>query len=273
MKHLVKIVTLLSAALLSGMASVQGSVLIRHSGSIDPATEGWTLQQGNNPRISAHAATDGGTAVWQINNVKNTPEETGSTHYLYYQSFLPQDLDLSTGWSLTVSLRVDGVSQATGAQSTITFLSEYDLSGQRLSGNDRISYTMYFGTASGGGIRFQVLTSDGAVTVATGSTATAGDYHTFSLEWNPGDTAVSALFDGEVVKSDFAGVTASTVIRSNLQWGNAATSSSLDRTTYWKQVEFAVVPEPSTLGFLGIFGGFMAACATLSRRGQQGTNR
>ncbi len=233
------------------------AVILSHSGSTNPVTEGWTLNKGTNVDINAGAYNDGGVQTWQINNVNTTP----GTHQLYYNATINNDL--STGWKLDLSLKSVGVNLSPGAQSTVLFVSEYDASGNKLTGNNRISYQIYFGTTATGALRIQIVVGG----VATNVTYTAsGTYQTLSLAWNPGDVGATLSVDGTAVKTGFMGDALSSSARSNLSWGNLATSTATNRSTNWESIQFSVVPEPSSLILFGAAAGALALARARFRK-------
>lgn len=221
-----------AAAFAFALPRLAAQVIVSHSGSIDPATEGWTLTTPVAGTVGAVTNDLGnGTAAW------NVTDNSATNGYLY--AFIPSGAQIAQGnaqgWTMTATMRLTTAAPSAGF---VGFgyqdgTNAWNFYPQQTSGND-------FVIAVVGGPTF-TLTGQGS------------DYHTVSWLYNAGTAQADLFVDGVARISNFAG---SPNVGVEVFFGGGG-SASVGSANY-SAVQFTTVPEPAAgaaiVGVLALAG-------------------
>lgn len=201
----------------SAVAS-QAAVVFNHSGSIDPATEGWTVD--NNQAATAAIGSDS----WRL---RDTSPSGGWTHYRQVPDAATNVAASTGGWILTTEARfVDNTPRPNSAGAM-------------------------FADYIAGGAGFAMLfhrESDGDPTVTFGGSSFTIEgvgelvYNEYSIVFDPGAGSADLFVNGVEQISDVPGT--ATVAADRVAWGASGTVT--EGVGDFAAVSFEVVPEPST---------------------------
>lgn len=243
-------------ALLWPCAAHSATVLFSHTGSNNPATEGWSRST-STTTVIGEAYNDNGTPVWRITDPGGS---SGGTNLYYITTLNASSLNtvMTSGWELSATISVPNdyptSGEAWGVDSNIW------LGFAATEGAGRRYWALTFGRDASGNTR---VTAAGS---ATTKTLTPG-YHDYSLVYDPVTARVTISIDGEVWQTSNNGATASAGTNM-LYWGDNNGQSSIipKRSAYYESVQFSigVAPEPSRLLLLA--AGAMMVCGRRKRR-------
>ena len=216
---------ILVAVLLLPVCSQQlhaDTLLFEHSGSNNPTTEGWTHNIGQGGNTSSGSVA--GAWYFEDTSVDLNTWET------YLQT--PDSTQISNGslhgWSLSTTLSM--LAGSSGEFNSI--YADY--------GDGVTDWAMTFGTDGNGdpmvllGNSYQG-TLHGSYTVGGG----AGEFHTYSLVFDPGEGSVDLFVDGVERISDYTGAAYSS---ERVSFGAGASNGT--GLAHFSSVQFTVVPEP-----------------------------
>ena len=216
------VAVLLAACLLSGQVA-SATVVLSHYTDTNPGPEGWATSGGGG------TGTPIAGEAWEIDCA------AGQTYY-HYSGLAPE-------W------RDDGVAEGFVLRAEVRLEGDQDV-GQQLD--------CFFGSGSGGpGFVIEWSQSGSDVTVVfertqpqeTSYTITggAGSYHLYEIVYDPGTDTGDLWVDGSEVLSDVASHGAGSIQR--VLWGNG---DAADTTVRYAKVQLDILPEPVSLGFLGL---------------------
>ncbi|MEN3942377.1 PEP-CTERM sorting domain-containing protein [Prosthecobacter sp. SYSU 5D2] len=224
------------------LGSAASTVLLSHSGSANPTTQGWSRASTSN--VVAGAYNDNGREVWRVYDAGLTT----SANNLNYSGTLNAATVASvmdSGWELSATLRVPeddpdhSIAMAAGSNIWIGFIiNETD--------TNRRAWAFMFGRAENGDTLVSTYGSGTPRTLAPG-------YHDYSMVYDPATALVTVSIDGEFWKT-YAGASSSSNGTQQVYWGDNSgqTSTQPGRAAYYESVQFASVPEPSRLLLLGL---------------------
>lgn len=215
----------------------------------DPASQGWDLTKGTNPENFAQAATLNGVPVWQI-STSNTGE--GKNYFSYLTSLTSQqDSDLATtGWSLTANVAVEESKSSTTYATTLVFFTDFSPDGAEIAGNDRWIYNVRFG-ADNGKLQIRLGIAGGSSDILW--TAANTDLVNVELRFNPSADSAELFANGVSIATDYQGFLFANTWTRGVAWGKTNDDSN-SRVASWGSVEFAAIPEPSSLTLLFLAG-------------------
>ncbi len=235
---------LTAVAILAVSSAAWGEMIISHSGGDNPVSEGWTeILVGNNVSVGQVLNDAGpGLHAWLTydNDTSTTPKASA-----YYQGqaavSAQQWIDVATnGWSMKATLRVDDFDEAVGITPGI----------QMAFVDPGLWILFSMGSDANGDTT--VALKGNYVDKQWGPTETAtipgSGYNDYELLWDPTDgldliVNGSTIVDNYDCSTDFAGA-----LGNRLYWG--CTDTGGKGAGYWTNVEFASVPEPSTIVML-----------------------
>jgi len=239
---------LAAVGILAVSSAAWGEVIISHSGGNDPASEGWTpIIVGNNVSVGTVSNDAGpGLHAWLTfdNDVGTTPK--ASAYYKGESAVTAQQwADVANGWSLKASLRVDDF-VVSGFDETVGITPGIQMAlvdpglwilfsmGSDANGDTTISLKGNYVGGSWGPTETRTIAGSG--------------YNDYELLWDPTDGLDVIVNDSVIVdnydcSTDFAGA-----LGNRLYWG--CTDTPGRGAGYWTSVEFASVPEPSTIVML-----------------------
>lgn len=232
-----------AAALAIATAEVRAQVIISHSGSTDPATEGWTRTSPTSGNVGAVTNDLGaGTAAWHVDD--NSTVATNYYNFTPSGSLIAQGA--AQGWTMSATMRL------TTSAPHIGFMGfgyqdgtkDWEIYAEQTAGNDFV-------------VRFYGV---GAPSFAL--SGQGNDYHTISMVFDPGSSTVDVFIDGVERISNFAGATYEVT---QIFFGGGS-SNNMGEANY-SAVQFSAVPEPSTTA--AILGAVALAGVAVVRRGRR----
>ena len=208
----------------------QGAILVQHSGSADPTTEGFTLGvSGTGTTILGPVTNDLGMNAWTVGggNVVN-----------YSQSLTPIP---NEDWTLSIDVRVIQSGQGFNPNNWATFL----------AGNE--GFALGFGTDSNGNATVwinNILTgtlpgSQPAFTLSGGGSV----YNSYQLDYSAVANTASLWVNGTEEVSDISGVSGFSAW--SVDWGRGQGGHS---QANWNSVSLSI-PEPSSAVLILLGGG------------------
>lgn len=220
-------------------------VNVKHVGSSDPTTQGWTQGGGGAGTSAGPLINDAGSGLdaWFVDDSSTS----GGLGYAALLSAPEVDLANTLGWSLTTTLRIPNALETAAVSPFLLYA------------NGTTRWQMAFGSDAEGDPLVLLMDGGGSFPNFTGASFTlegvGNGYHTYELVFDPDEASADLFIDGTERISDYAGF--AFVEPAGIGWG---TGSSADTGRgHFNLVEFSVVPEPS--GFL--FGGLVAALASV----------
>jgi hypothetical protein len=224
--------------------AVQASVLYQHSGSNDPAGEGFVLDAGSHDAAGS-AVNDGGVAAWNIAGTNGM--------YRYVNDLSSVAADMSTqGWYLEWKVR---------DKLTTDWASHCHAYMEVTNGSSKI-YNVLVGPDSGDLYVYGANGGFGTYNELYSAAGQATDWHTYRLVVDAGATGTSpahfyadGVYRTDITPLDFP-------YRTNaLVWGNSGGSGDGAADVNWAQVTLGLgappsVPEPSTMTLViaGVLG-------------------
>ena len=228
-----------AGALTFALPRLAAQVIVSHSGSIDPATEGWTLTTPVAGTVGAVTNDLGnGTAAW------NVTDNSAINGYLY--AFIPSGAQIAQGnaqgWTMSATMRLTTSAPSAGF---VGFGYEdgtnaWNFYPQQTAGND-----------------FVIAVVGGPTVNLTGQ---GNDYHTVSWVYTSGTARADLFVDGVARITNFAGAPNVGV---ELFFGGGA-STGVGSANY-SAVQFTAVPEPAASA--AIFGALALVGLALRSRG------
>ena len=218
---------------------------ISHTGSTNPAGEGWILKKVSDARwTESTGVDDGGTAAWYVSDTTADPLSIQQAEY--YEG--AESIDLSgvatEGFGMTATLRADDsvangfderVALTPAIQIAIEDVQVWCLLGIGLDENGDTTYSLK------GGYPYSAEMT---------GTITGSGYHDYELYYDPESDSIDFWVDGEVEVTDYIATTTeaqAAELGDLIQWG------SFDALGvgggYWADVAFEVgadIPETST---------------------------
>jgi len=247
---------LMITATISGVISgqAQASIVFSQSGSVDPTTAGWAVDNPAlvlGPRPATSPVTNdlgSGFDAWSIDD---TSTFAGTTRtYTQSPSATDNDRALNLGWTLRANLRIGNTPDAVGNAGSIILEYANGTTAYRLALGNEADGDPIALLWDGGLDPDDTLTATG--TLFTLQTGGAG-YHLYEMVYDPFAGSVDLFIDGIERISDYAGISNSF---NRVAWG--AASSSDTGQANWNQVQFeiAAVPLPAALPlfFSGLLG-------------------
>ncbi|MBP7936846.1 MAG: PEP-CTERM sorting domain-containing protein [Phycisphaerae bacterium] len=224
------------------LASGAGAtVLVTHTGSADPTTEGWTASTGGGVSTSGPGNEDG-KAYWFV----QSPE---ASRLGYTVDLTSGNVTDPSGWTATAVVRLV-LGGEPSSQAALQVIDKKD--------------------------RFDIYLSDGSGTVALGVwiRSVAGDvqvssadprvgYHTYQITFDPagnaGDGAASYYMDGALLATQTRADAVNNTSYRRILWGdNNSGAGTPSSESHWAFAQFEtgqrVVPEPATILLLGVGG-------------------
>jgi len=188
----------------------------------DPVTQGWTLTDPSGGQVLlTDVSPDGMTGLnaWSIDD--NVTFNGGRAHY--ESLFTQQQLDAASsgGFELSLTMRML-------ASNGIDCFTEFAMG--QTNADDR--YLLFF-TISGSDIVADVFLSGSTLTCVGGND---GDYHTYTIRWDPTLPDAELLFDGAVVGPVPAGSSNPNAPNGGMNWG--AGSSGATMTAHFNATSF-----------------------------------
>ena len=198
------------------------AVLFQHTGSTDPALEGWQAIGSHND-ATAGPVNDAGTPAWFSND---TSTAGGSYRYYFANVTNAQAASAtSLGWTLTARVRVTAVSTTSIGSPYAGFA------------NGPRTYSMFFAGRANGDVEVSLNGSGLSFTLAGGMSA----YHDYSLVYDPVAGSADLLVDGVERLSNDSGAADP---RQLVDWGTG--SNGYDGSANFNRVKFSVTrPLPS----------------------------
>jgi len=243
-----------------GIAKAQ--IVLQHTGSNDPKTEGWNLA--SNPGANAGPVTNDqntGLDAWSLGFASNS---NSSTAQFYYNAVAIPNAALTNGWEFTTNVRF----AATPSNSLVLF--DINLPPHAAGETDASGYSLLFRPDLQGHVTYQ-LSSSLVGGTPVGGPVYAGppiqlpnptDYHLFQIQFDAGTGSADLLVDGAMKASNFVGIPGSLTV---VNWGiQAQGSSPIEGQINASLVQFSVVPEPSGQVLMVI--GSMCLLLTLFQR-------
>jgi len=200
----------------------QGTLILGHSGSVNPTNEGFSLLVSGSPSLTP-VMNDQGYNAWSIG------VSSGLDIAQYKQALTSQQVDtLSYGWILSLTLRVG--EPVNPADSGI------------LAGFGGIA--LEFGAQANGDPAIELNNSE---YISNGG---GPGYHNYQLRFDPTTDLASVWLDGTEWLNDIQGSANPT----SLIWGEIQRPSDASYYANWSEVSVLAAPEPST-GCLVLLGG------------------
>jgi hypothetical protein len=238
------------------LGSAASTILLSHSGSNNPTTEGWSRPANSN--VVAEAYNDNGREVWRVYDAGVST----SNNNLSYSSTLNDAAVASvmdSGWELSATLSVPGddpdhsIAMAAGSNIWVGFIINE-------SPTNRRAWALMFGRAANGDTLVSTYGSGTARTLSPG-------YHDYSMVYDPVTALVTVSIDDEVWKT-YAGGSLANNSTQQVYWGDNSgqTVTQPGRAAYYESIQFSSVPEPSRMLYMG-FG--IALLGVRRRRGRQ----
>ena len=216
------------------------ATIATHTGSNDPATEGWTANLGTGNTVQV--APDS-TPSWQIIDAST------SSNVNYLSTMVPADLPASTPWTQTVKLRVESSSAIASISTRVddgvsAFQFHYFIGNDQGTGGTSTEGLYYFTSAG-------LASATPLVKLDVNSA-----FHTFDFSYDPGADGINISYDNTfqtfLARSAFFGSFSAGVPQQ--RFGNTAGGATAD--SRWAEVTLSVVPEPTSAVLLGM-GGLM----------------
>lgn len=251
MTHLHRSVAALTVGVLGLFvsSSAHAGLIVAHTGSADPTTEGWTASVGPGGGVSAGSINDGGTPAWFVDD-----NSTADGSILIYSAAVSAPdiaAGSANGWTLTVILRVPSDENL-------------DIHGSPfIAYRDGVtSWEMNFGLDASGNTVVQLEDSFTPISVGPTHTLPGHDtYNQFDLVYDPSAGTADLFVNGTEVLSNFDGAP---LAQSAVLWGAGRSPDSGQGN--FNYVAFttnaAPVPEPSSIAAWLIAG---VAAITLRR--------
>lgn len=240
---------LAAVGILAISSAAWGEMIISHSGDTNPVFEGWTeILVGNNVSVGPVLNDAGpGLHAWLTYDKDTGTAPKASAYYQGQAAVTAQQwTDAATkGWSMKATLRVDdflvsGFDETPGLVPGIqmAFVDPGLWILFALGSDDNGNTTM---TLKGNYVGGQWGPTETATISGSG-------YNDYELLWDPTDgldliVNGSTIVDNYDCSTDFAGA-----LGNRLYWG--CTDTGGKGAGYWTNVEFASVPEPSTIVML-----------------------
>ena len=188
-------------------------VLFEHAGVTDPVAEGWSAS-GSSGLGSAVIHDEGtGCSAWRVN------DDSTSLNLLYIATLSASDVtDMNTyGWILSTTFRVTDTNNPPDLSRYVDYVDAIN----------EVRWGLDFGSTIDGNV---VVSLRGS---ALSYTLDDGDYHTFSLVYDPVAISASLFIDGAdtAVLTGYTGMTATGVTTPVVRWG-ALSSSSMGSANY-----------------------------------------
>ena len=230
--------------LLAASTASATTVIAQHVGDNDPTTEGWVLVNpgvGTDPILSP--ITEAGVGAWQIDDT-----DTSSTKASYYDfngvTTAQADDMIANGFQFAFTLKIP----ATGHnKNTRAIEAEIGVVGT----SESKGAILFLGTS--GGDPHLDAGDYGTGVVMTGLSE---GYHDYLMTYDPSTDLVTTTVDGNLALS----VAPNTGLGDRVWFGSVVGSG--EGVSRWSEVTFtsglpvpeAVVPEPATMGLLGLAG-------------------
>ncbi len=240
-----------SILLVSTAAISHAEIIIQHSGTTDPTTEGWTAvtqAPGNTDASEGPVTNDLGSGIDAWSTSINVPGTGNSS--AFYESLSPfADLALQkkavlNGWDFQMNVRV------------VTIPKDPDFA---IQGIVRIPVALNILGSPTGSQYFQIQLgsqADGDPIAKVGGFATnttidlngiGSGYHLYELRWSPLTTSAEFYVDGTKY---LGGLTGDPFGNNLVQWGSSGPPGTEAGQGNFNFVQFSTVPEPSTLALL-----------------------
>jgi len=211
MKHAAQVRIVLMSSMIT-IAS-QAAIVMQHSGSTDPFSEGWVHTTGEGAvtpagDVTTGAVDDNGTAAWFVDD--SSTRRHGMYMYLHNMDSVDVVDGLNKGWSMDVALRVVDIPDTVGfsVMSAVSY-------------NNRI-FSLSFGSQADGDPILRLGYAGGPEYVLEG---TGGGCHNYSLIYDPEQHNADLFVDGIEVVSDYAG-TAYSLSVNRLMWGSGSSADT-----------------------------------------------
>lgn len=213
--------------------SSPASLVIQHSGSNNPTTEGWTALPGAGGGVAVGAINDGGTAAWFVD------DNSTALNTIFFYEHISSAAEIvqgnTFGWTLSTTLRV--ASDEALAFDGSPFVSYRD----GVNG-----WQMNFGLNGSGDTIVRLFDGGAGITHTLAGNAT---YNTFSLQYDPIAATADLFVNGAEVISNYGGFATT---QTRVIWG-AGRSPDQGQGNF-SDVSLATVPEPSSGALLSLFG-------------------
>jgi len=202
---------------------------IRHTGSVDPQSEGWIPQDGG-VQISLNGpVNDGGLAAWAIHDQL----ATGGSREAWVRSLTAAEASAAAtqGWRMKASVQVVGKSVVPDGAIELSVFPASDK-----------GFMLWLGADAAGNVI--VGEFSGKTTTGTAVRRTAilsGGYHDYEMAYDPAREIVDVYVDGSLVMENLVPVDREGAALNRILWGSNA-SAGIGHARY-SFVEFSVGPK------------------------------
>lgn len=217
---------------LSGVTVSQGALIASHTGSNDPATEGFLLS--DSTAVAGAVTGDLGRNAWSV-------DSSGGPYNHRFNVGTTAANDANTnGWILSMTLRLVDVPDTMDLGVCADYASDEGI------------FQLGFGTQADGDPIVGLYTDSGFTTFAYEGGGTG--YHTYEITYSPVSDSATLSIDGIVRLSGWAGRSGPAPPITN--FGSYASGHA-----NWSEFSFSSIPEPAA----GLLAG-VACCLGASRR-------
>lgn len=218
----------LATALMS--TTLDAAFTFTHTGSNDPASEGWSVLGPGSNVTAGPVTNDLGTGLnaWNVND-----PTTGGGSTLQYQMFptaAQGSAGLQFGWQFDVRVRVVNTPDAPDAGISVEYF-------------DGVArFGLEIGSTANGDPTVDFFLTNSAFTLTGGGSS----YHLYSVRYNASTSTAALYIDGV---QRLSGVTGSASgVAPEIDWG--ARGSATAGNGNYNLVQLTIVPEPSTWAFV-----------------------
>ncbi len=213
----------------SVVGSAPAAYVFTHSGSNDPASEGWTVLGPGSNVTAGPVTNDLGTGLnaWNVND-----PTTGGGSTLQYQMFPTNSQAtqaLNFGWQMDIRLRVVNTPDAPDASISVEYF------------DGLARFGLEIGSTANGDPTVDFFLTNSSFTFTGGGSG----YHLYSVRYNPGTSTAALYIDGIQRLTNVAG--SATGAAPEIAWG--ARGSATAGNGNYNLVQLTIVPEPSTWAF------------------------